>query len=34
MGTKACDEFWIDMCILVKWKINILQIIWLFTLKK
>jgi len=31
---KACDDFWIDMCILVKWKMNILQIIWLFTLNK
>jgi len=28
-----CD-FWIDMCTLGKWEINILQIIWLFILKK
>ena len=31
---KVCDDFWIDMCTLVKWKINIWHIIWLFTLKK
>jgi len=23
---KACDDFWINMCTLVKWKINILVI--------
>jgi len=28
-----CD-FWIDMCTLRKWEMNILQIIWLFILKK
>ena len=26
---KACDDFWIE-----NWKMNILHIIWLFTLKK
>jgi len=31
---KALEDFWINLCTLKRWKMNILQVIWLFTLKK